>query len=134
VAVVFQAQFAHLKLAHGHTRKIFRIGVAFALYDVFEYSRAVHVEVSTKQHAYQRQLAYTIGYVQDFDEKIQNHQVVAKKLAQHEATQCDGSSKYIHVSIGMLTTRIVHILINCANHILHHLAIFVQFIYTLEVM
>ena len=133
MAEVLQAELPHLKLAHGYAREVFTIRVALALDDVAEDGHAVDVVVSAEKDAYEEELTDAVEYVEDFDEEVKHHKVVAQELAKHKAGENDETTKDVHVTVGGLTARIVHILVNGADHVLHHFSILFELVHALEV-
>ena len=134
VAEILDAELAHLKLAHGDAGKVFRVDIAFALQHVAENGRPVDVVVATQEHTYQEELAKTVDYVKHFDEQIKDDQVVAEELAKHETHEADEAAKQVHVAVGLLAPRVVHVLVYRAYHVLHHFAVLFYFAHAFKVM
>ena len=62
---------AHFKVAHGHARKVDRVGRVPALHDVLHDLDAVQVKVLVaEQNVQQEELAQRVGQVEELDEKV----------------------------------------------------------------
>lgn len=74
-----------MKLAHSDARKVLGVSIATSLNDISKNGSTVDVEVPAEQNAYQEELTDAVDDVQYLDEQVQDDEIVAEELAEHEA-------------------------------------------------
>lgn len=115
------AYFPDAKVAHAYLGKDARAGIpTLAIDDLVQELKAELVELVTEQQIEYEQLTDTVADEGELNEEIEHHQVVSEKLARYAAYAGQKALEQQQTAACLFAPpRVVHVLIDCREHVRH---------------
>jgi hypothetical protein len=115
------ADFAYTKVAHANLGENLGSSVpSLAVDDFVEKLESELVELVSQEQVEDEELANTIADEGELDEQVEHHQIVAQELARYAANPGEKTLEQQQRAARLFApTRVVHVLIDCCEHVRH---------------